>query len=120
MRASSESRLPAAASNGRTCRRKTSSTSWKSFSESNSIPAKQIEPLHEINSPEIFIYEADNLRDSFSNDLEILETLNKDEVPLVVGEGPDLNRRKEILRIFNFSDRDPVDEDVHKFSGKAL
>lgn len=70
------------------------------FSESNAIPAKQIEPLPEINSPEIFIYAADNLRDPFSNDLEILETLNKDEVPLVVGEGPDLNRRKETLENF--------------------
>ena len=70
------------------------------FSESNAIPAKQIEPLPEINSPEIFIYAADNLRDPFSNDLEILDTLNKDEVPIVVGEGPDLNRRKETLENF--------------------
>jgi len=70
------------------------------FSETNSIPAKQIEPLPEINSPEIFVYQADNLRDPFSNDLEILDTLNKDEVPLVVGEGPDLNRRKETLENF--------------------
>ena len=70
------------------------------FTDSKSIPAKQIEPLPEINSPEIFIYEADYLRDPFSNDLEILETLNKDEVPLVVGDGPDLNRRKETLENF--------------------
>ncbi|MFK8012031.1 MAG: pilus assembly protein PilP [Marinicellaceae bacterium] len=70
------------------------------FAESNKIPAKQIEPLPEINSPELFIYEADNLRDPFSNDLEILDTLNKDEVPVVVGEGPDLNRRKETLENF--------------------
>ena len=70
------------------------------FSDSNSIPAKQIEPLPEINSPEIFIYAADTLRDPFSNDLEILDTLNKDEVSLVVGEGPDLNRRKETLENF--------------------
>ncbi len=70
------------------------------FTDSKSIPAKQIEPLPEINSPEIFIYEADDLRDPFSNDLEILETLNKDEVPLVVGDGPDLNRRKETLENF--------------------
>lgn len=70
------------------------------FNESKSIPAKQIEPLPEINSPEIFIYEADNLRDPFSNDLEKLETLNKDEIPIVVGEGPNLDRRKEKLENF--------------------
>lgn len=70
------------------------------FADAKSIPAKPIEPLPEINSPEIFIYEADNLRDPFSNDLEILDTLNADEVPIVEGEGPDLNRRKETLENF--------------------
>ncbi len=70
------------------------------FNDAKAIPAKQIEPLPEINSPEVFVYQAENLRDPFSNDLEILETLNTDDVPLVEGEGPDLNRRKETLENF--------------------
>lgn len=70
------------------------------FAESQAIPPKPIEPLPEINSPEIFIYEAENLRDPFSNDLEIIDTLDNEEVQVVEGEGPDLNRRKETLENF--------------------
>lgn len=54
----------------------------------------------EINSPEIFVYEAQELRDPFSNDLEILEEHNTEENKFVEGEGPDLSRRKELLENF--------------------
>ena len=69
----------------------------KYFQDAKSVPAKQIEPLPEINSPEIFIYEAEELRDPFSNDLELLADHNNDAVQAVDGVGPDRNRRKEIL-----------------------
>ena len=73
----------------------------KYFVDINKIPAKQIEPLPEINSPEIFIYEATELRDPFSNDLQLDEP---SALPgpdgTVAGPGPDLNRRKEILENF--------------------
>ena len=67
------------------------------FTELKSIPAKPIEPLPEINSPEIFKYEAEDLRDPFSNDLQITSELEKNVENIVEGEGPDLNRRKEVL-----------------------
>jgi len=69
----------------------------KYFEDSKLIPAQQIEPLPEINSPEIFVYEADDLRDPFSNDLQLTEDQIKDTNNIVEGEGPDLNRRKEAL-----------------------
>jgi len=70
------------------------------FADANSIPAQQIETLPEINSPEIFIYEAEELRDPFSNDLEILEVHNDDDIDVIDGDGPDLLRRKEALENF--------------------
>ncbi len=69
----------------------------KYFADSKLIPAQQIEPLPEINSPEIFVYEADDLRDPFSNDLQLLEDQINETRKVVEGEGPDLNRRKEAL-----------------------
>lgn len=69
----------------------------KYFADAKLIPAQQIEPLPEINSPEIFIYEADELRDPFSNDLQLLEEKIAESGNMVEGEGPDLNRRKEAL-----------------------
>ena len=72
----------------------------KYFTDAKLIPAQQIEPLPEINSPEIFIYEADDLRDPFSNDLQLLEEQVKESGHMVEGEGPDLNRRKEALENF--------------------
>ncbi len=69
----------------------------KYFEDAKLIPAQQIEPLPEINSPEIFVYEADDLRDPFSNDLQLLEEQVKESSNMVEGEGPDLNRRKETL-----------------------
>jgi type IV pilus assembly protein PilP len=69
------------------------------FIDIKKIPAKQIEPLPEINSPEIFLYEASDFRDPFSNDLQVDQSVKlpgPDGVALV-GPGPDLNRRKEIL-----------------------
>jgi type IV pilus assembly protein PilP len=70
------------------------------FEEARRAPAKQIEPLPEINPPEIFVYEAEDLRDPFSNDLQVSveEELMNDKT--VNGEGPDLNRRKETLERF--------------------
>lgn len=67
------------------------------FAELKSIPPKPIEPLPEINSPEIFKYAAEELRDPFSNDLQISTELQNDVENIVEGEGPDLNRRKEVL-----------------------
>jgi len=67
------------------------------FAELKSIPPKPIDPLPEINSPEIFKYESDGLRDPFSNDLQITTELEKNIENIVEGEGPDLNRRKEVL-----------------------
>ena len=69
----------------------------KYFADAKLIPAQQIEPLPEINSPEVFVYEPDDLRDPFSNDLQLLEDQIKDSNNVVEGEGPDLNRRKEAL-----------------------
>lgn len=67
------------------------------FADVKSTPPRQIEPLPEINSPEIFLYEAFDLRDPFSNDLQILEPQNVQAEQILTGEGPDLNRRKELL-----------------------
>lgn len=70
------------------------------FKDAKLTPAKPIEPLPEINSPEIFLYDAEDLRDPFSNDLQILNDPDIDAVDVVEGDGPDLNRRKEILENF--------------------
>jgi len=67
------------------------------FEETKALPAKQIEPLPEINSPEIFVYNAEELRDPFSNDLQILSNEDLEVDNTVEGDGPDLNRRKETL-----------------------
>ena len=67
------------------------------FADAKLIPAQQIEPLPEINSPEIFIYEADDLRDPFSNDLQLLDDQLNEAATVVEGEGPNMNRRKEAL-----------------------
>jgi type IV pilus assembly protein PilP len=72
----------------------------KYFADAKLTPAKQIEPLPEINSPEIFMYEAEELRDPFSNDLQISTEQNIESAIVVEGAGPDLNRRKEILENF--------------------
>lgn len=69
----------------------------KYFAEAKLIPPQQIEPLPEINSPEVFLYEAEALRDPFSNDLQLLEEQIKEAQNVVEGEGPDLTRRKQIL-----------------------
>ena len=70
------------------------------FKDAKLTPAKQIEPLPEINSPEIFLYDSDDLRDPFSNDLQLLNEQNIESNTVVEGDGPDLNRRKEILENF--------------------
>lgn len=72
----------------------------KYFADARLTPARQIEPLPEINSPEIFLYDAEDLRDPFSNDLQLLTQRNVELVDVVEGAGPDLNRRKEILENF--------------------
>jgi len=69
----------------------------KFFADAKSIPAKQIEPLPEINPPEVFIYEAVKERDPFSNDLQLMQEKIAETLSIVEGEGPNLNRRKEIL-----------------------
>jgi type IV pilus assembly protein PilP len=70
------------------------------FKVAKMTPAKQIEPLPEINSPEIFIYDAEELRDPFSNDLELFGDNALEVVEGLEGPGPDLNRRKELLENF--------------------
>ena len=72
----------------------------KFFSDARSIPPKQIDPLPEINSPEIFVYIADDLRDPFSNDLQLFNEPSNRTINVVDGDGPDLNRRKELLESF--------------------
>jgi len=67
------------------------------FAEIKSIPPKPIEPLPEINSPEVFKYEAEEMRDPFSNDLQITDELDDNLKNVVEGEGPDLLRTKENL-----------------------
>lgn len=67
------------------------------FADIKQIPPQQIEPLPEINSPEVFVYEEDGLRDPFSNDLEIADNQMKESKKVTNGEGPDFNRRKEEL-----------------------
>jgi type IV pilus assembly protein PilP len=69
----------------------------KYFLDAQNIPPQQIEPLPEINSPEVFIYEALDLRDPFSNDLQLLNEQLEELGNVVDGEGPDLNRKKEML-----------------------
>ena len=70
------------------------------FSQAKNIPARPIDPLPEINTPEIFIYNAIELRDPFSNDLQMSDEPNSDGTEVVDGPGPDLSRRKEILENF--------------------
>jgi type IV pilus assembly protein PilP len=70
------------------------------FSDAKKIPPQQIEPLPEINSPEVFLYEAEDLRDPFSNDLQLLNDQLEELGTVLEGEGPDLNRKKEILENF--------------------
>ncbi len=72
----------------------------KYFADAKKIPAQQIEPLPEINSPEIFIYEAEDIRDPFSNDLQISEEQNIQPVITKDGVGPNTNRRKEMLEAY--------------------
>jgi type IV pilus assembly protein PilP len=67
------------------------------FANAKNVPPQQIEPLPEINSPEVFIYEALDLRDPFSNDLQLLSEKLEELSSVVEGQGPDLNRKKEIL-----------------------
>ncbi len=70
------------------------------FQETNARPPKPIPALPEINSPEVFVYEAEELRDPFSNDLQEVAvdiTGGKDNTK---GPGPDLTRRKEYLESF--------------------
>ncbi len=65
-------------------------------------PPRPIEPLPEIQPQETFEYNAYDLRDPFSNDLAILaeeEALANSQV-IPTGEGPDLQRRKEILESY--------------------
>ncbi len=72
----------------------------KYFADAKKIPTQQIEPLPEINSPEIFIYEAEDIRDPFSNDLQITEEQNIQPVITKDGIGPNTNRRKEMLETY--------------------
>jgi type IV pilus assembly protein PilP len=69
----------------------------KYFVDAKNIPPQQIEPLPEINSPEVFVYDAIELRDPFSNDLQLLSEQLEELGNVIEGEGPDLNRKKEIL-----------------------
>jgi type IV pilus assembly protein PilP len=62
-------------------------------------PPRPIEPLPEIKPQETFEYSAFGLRDPFSNDLQQTETVAVEENN-VEGEGPDLNRRKEMLESY--------------------
>ncbi|MBL4661271.1 MAG: pilus assembly protein PilP [Alcanivoracaceae bacterium] len=57
------------------------------FKDAKLTPAKQIEPLPEINSPEIFLYDSDDLRDPFSNDLQLLNEQNIESNTVVEGDG---------------------------------
>jgi len=70
------------------------------FLKINSRPAKQIKPLPAINSPEIFVYEAEEMRDPFSNDLQVLDAAVPGKTGGVDGPGPDFTRRKEYLESF--------------------
>ena len=72
----------------------------KYFADAKNIPMQQIEPLPEINSPEIFIYEAEDFRDPFSNDLEVSEEQDIQPVISKDGNGPNTNRRKEMLETY--------------------
>jgi type IV pilus assembly protein PilP len=67
------------------------------FADAKNIPPQQIEPLPEINSPEVFVYDAIELRDPFSNDLQLLSEQLEKSGNIVEGEGPDINRKKEML-----------------------
>ncbi len=65
-------------------------------------PIKPIDPLPEIRPMELFEYNAHDLRDPFSNDLEEKNDVTS-ETELAAfenGEGPDLTRRKEFLESF--------------------
>ncbi len=72
----------------------------KYFADAKNIPMQQIDPLPEINSPEIFIYEAEEFRDPFSNDLEVSEEQDIQPVISKDGKGPNTNRRKEMLETY--------------------
>lgn len=72
----------------------------KYFADAKNIPVQQIEPLPEINSPEIFIYEAEEFRDPFSNDLQLTEEQDVQPVVTKDGVGPNTNRRKEMLESY--------------------
>lgn len=67
-----------------------------------SKPPKPIDPLPEIKPMEVFEYNAQHLRDPFSNDLEEQseEPSEEEMVAFENGEGPDLTRRKEFLESF--------------------
>ena len=71
------------------------------FQEINSRPPKPIKPLPEINSPEIFVYEAEELRDPFSNDLQVADNADATGGESgTKGPGPNTVRRKEYLESF--------------------
>ena len=70
------------------------------FKKMKARPPKPIEPLPEINPPEIFVYEAEDERDPFSNDLQETEAVAGVEPSVKKGPGPDLTRRKEYLESF--------------------
>ncbi len=72
----------------------------KYFADAKNIPAQQIEPLPEIDSPEVFIYEAEEFRDPFSNDLAVTEEQDIKPVIAKDGIGPNTNRRKEMLETY--------------------
>jgi len=72
----------------------------KYFADAKNVPARQIEPLPPISSPEIFIYEAEEFRDPFSNDLQLTEEQNMQPITTKDGIGPNTNRRKEILEAY--------------------
>lgn len=65
-------------------------------------PVKEIEPLPKIEPQQTFKYEAYDMRDPFSNDLEQDQSaellLANQNIP--EGEGPDLKRRKVYLESF--------------------
>ncbi len=64
-----------------------------------SRPPRPIEPLPEIKPQETFEYSAYGLRDPFSNDLQQTKSEPAENNP-AEGEGPDLNRRKEMLESY--------------------
>ena len=65
------------------------------------VPVPAIDPLPQLVPHEVFEYSATGLRDPFSNDLEVDDSEEANELTVAAdGRGPDLTRRKEFLETF--------------------